>query len=64
MRDLLQEIQRRLSPDERRMLELRNEGHEWAAIASELGGSADTLRRRLSRALDRVAGELGLEGGS
>ena len=60
-RDLLQEIERRLSPDERRMLELRNEGHEWTTIALELGGSADTLRRRLSRALDRVAAQLGLD---
>jgi RNA polymerase sigma-70 factor (ECF subfamily) len=63
-RELLQEIERRLSPDERRMLELRNEGHEWTTIASELGGNPDTLRRRLSRALDRVAGQLGLDDGS
>ncbi len=63
-RDLLQEIERRLSPDERRILELRNEGHEWTTIALELGGSADTLRRRLSRALDRVAEQLGLDDGS
>jgi RNA polymerase sigma-70 factor (ECF subfamily) len=63
VRDLLQEVQRRLSPDERRMLELRNEGHDWASIASELGGSAEARRRRLSRALDRVAEQLGLDDG-
>jgi RNA polymerase sigma-70 factor (ECF subfamily) len=63
VRDLLQEVQRRLSPDERRMLELKNEGHDWASIASELGGSAEALRRRLSRALDRVAEQLGLDDG-
>jgi RNA polymerase sigma-70 factor (ECF subfamily) len=60
-RDLLQEVQRRLSPEERRVLELRNQGCDWAAIASELGGSAEALRRKLSRALDRIAEELGLD---
>jgi RNA polymerase sigma-70 factor (ECF subfamily) len=60
-RDLLQEVHRRLSPDERQLLELRNQGWEWAAIASEVGVAAETLRRRLSRALDRVVADLGLE---
>jgi RNA polymerase sigma-70 factor (ECF subfamily) len=60
-RDLLQEVHRRLSSDERRLMEMRNQGHDWAAIAAELGGAAEALRRRLSRALDRVAEELGLD---
>ena len=63
-RDLLQEVHRRLSADERQILELRNQGGNWAAIAAELGGSADALRRKLSRALDRVAEQLGLDYGS
>jgi RNA polymerase sigma-70 factor (ECF subfamily) len=63
-RDLLQEVQRRLSPEERRILELKNEGQDWASIASELGGSAEALRRKLSRALDRVAEQLGLDNAS
>jgi RNA polymerase sigma factor (sigma-70 family) len=60
-RDLLQEVHRRLSADERRILELRNQGSDWAAIATELGGSAEALRRKLSRALDRVAEQMGLD---
>jgi RNA polymerase sigma-70 factor (ECF subfamily) len=60
-RDLLQEVHRRLSADERRLLELRTQGYDWSAIASEIGGGAEALRRRLSRALDRIAGQLGLE---
>jgi RNA polymerase sigma-70 factor (ECF subfamily) len=60
-RDLLQEVHRRLSPDDRRLLEMRNQGFDWPAIASEIGGGAGTLRRRLSRALDRIAGQLGLD---
>src|SRR5262245_17783337 len=62
-RDLLQEVHRRLSPEERRLLELRNQGYEWTAIASEVGGGAEALRRRLSRALDRVSEQLGLDDG-
>jgi RNA polymerase sigma factor (sigma-70 family) len=61
VRDLLHEIRRRLSADERRILELKNQGQSWAAIASELGGTAEALRMRLSRALDRIAKELGLD---
>jgi RNA polymerase sigma factor (sigma-70 family) len=61
VRDLLQEIHRRLSADERRILELRNQGSDWAAIAAELGSNAEALRRKLSRALDRVAQQLGLD---
>ena len=61
MRDLLQEVQRRLSADERRLLELRNQGCDWAAIAAEVGGAAETLRKKLARAIDRVVDELGLD---
>jgi RNA polymerase sigma factor (sigma-70 family) len=60
-RDLLQEVRRRLSPDERQLLDLRNEGNDWAEIATRLGGSAGTLGKRLKRALDRVAEQIGLD---
>ena len=61
VRDMLQEVHRRLSVDERRILELRNEGCDWTSIAAELGGSAEALRHKLSRALNRVAEQLGLD---
>src|SRR5262245_13398525 len=35
--DLLGEVQRRLSSDERELLELRNRGFDWSAIAATLG---------------------------
>jgi RNA polymerase sigma factor (sigma-70 family) len=60
-RDLLQEVRRRLSADERQLLDLRNEGHDWPAIAARLDGGAEALRKRLARALDRVAEQLGLD---
>jgi RNA polymerase sigma factor (sigma-70 family) len=59
--DLQQEIRRRLAPDEWQLLELRNRGHDWAEIAAQVGGLAESLRKKLSRAIDRVVGELGLD---
>lgn len=60
-RELLHEVDRRLSPEERRIAQLRAAGHDWADVADQCGGSAEALRKRLVRALDRVARELGLE---
>jgi RNA polymerase sigma-70 factor (ECF subfamily) len=60
-RELLQEVQRRLSPEERRLVELRSQGLDWAAIAGQLGGSPEALRKRLARATERVAHELGMD---
>jgi RNA polymerase sigma factor (sigma-70 family) len=60
-RDLLQEVRRRLPPAERQLLDLRNEGHEWAEIAERVGGGAGALCKKLARALDRVAEQMGLD---
>ncbi len=60
-RELLREVQRRLSAEELRLVELRNQGRDWAAIAAELGGSPEALRKKLARGLARVAGQLGLD---
>ena len=61
VRDLQQEVRRRLAPDEWQLLELRNQGHDWAEIAAQAGGLAGALRKKLARAIDRVINELGLE---
>jgi RNA polymerase sigma-70 factor (ECF subfamily) len=60
-RELLEEVHRRLEPDERRLVELRNQGHDWAAIAAEVGGTPAALRQKLHRALARLTRQLGLE---
>jgi RNA polymerase sigma-70 factor (ECF subfamily) len=60
-RDLLAEARRRLTPGERLLLELRDEGRTWEEIAATLGGSPDALRIRLTRAVKRIAAELGLD---
>jgi RNA polymerase sigma-70 factor (ECF subfamily) len=62
-RELLEEVHRRLTPDERQLVELRNQGHDWNAIAAQVGGNAATLRQKLHRALARLTRELGLEDG-
>jgi RNA polymerase sigma-70 factor (ECF subfamily) len=59
--ELLCEARRRLTPAERQLAELRGQGHDWADIATDLDEDAVVLRKRLSRALDRVARELGLD---
>lgn len=61
-RELLGELDRRLSPEERQLVELRTRGHDWADIADRLRGTPEALRKKHARALDRVAKELGLEG--
>jgi RNA polymerase sigma-70 factor (ECF subfamily) len=63
-RELLDEVRKRLSAEERAIADRRAEGHDWAAIAAELGGSPDGRRMQLARALDRVSAELGLDDGS
>ncbi|MFO0845636.1 MAG: sigma-70 family RNA polymerase sigma factor [Gemmataceae bacterium] len=60
-RELLQEVHRRLAPDELRLVELRNQGHDWAAVAKVVGGNPVALRQKLHRALARVARQVGLE---
>jgi RNA polymerase sigma factor (sigma-70 family) len=60
-RELLDEALRRFSPEERRILDGREQGGQWAEIAAELGVSPDAIRKKLARAVDRVAHELGLD---
>jgi RNA polymerase sigma-70 factor (ECF subfamily) len=60
-RDLLEAVRRGLTDDERSVADRRAQGQDWAAIAADLGGTPEALRKKLSRALDRVARQLGLE---
>jgi len=60
-RELLREFRMRLSGAEQKLADLRALGRSWPEIAAELGEDADTLRMRLTRAIDRVVRELRLE---
>jgi RNA polymerase sigma-70 factor (ECF subfamily) len=59
-RELIEEVSRRLSAEERDLLEQRALGHEWTTLAEQRGASAVTLRKKLTRALSRVVAEMGL----
>jgi RNA polymerase sigma-70 factor (ECF subfamily) len=60
-RELLNEVHRRLSAEERHLADLREQGFDWAAVADRVGGTPQALRKQLSRAVGRVARELGLD---
>jgi RNA polymerase sigma factor (sigma-70 family) len=59
--ELLEEFRKRLTDEERQLADQRALGREWTDIAAELGDSPEALRKRLTRAIDRVTRELGLE---
>jgi RNA polymerase sigma factor (sigma-70 family) len=58
--ELVQEAYRRLTPEERQLLDGRKEGREWSVLAAEMGDSPEALRKKLARAVQRVLRELGL----
>ena len=60
-RELLDEVRRRLTAEERQLADLRAEGHQWAEIAARLGGSPKARCKQLARAARRVGRELGLD---
>jgi len=62
-REMLAAFRGRLNDEERRLADLRAGGKEWADIASEVGGTAEARRKQLTRAVARVARELGLDVG-
>jgi len=59
--DFLREFRGRLSKEERLLWDRRSNDHSWQTIAAELGATAESLRQKYSRAVHRVARELGLE---
>jgi hypothetical protein len=60
-RETLQELRRRLSPEERQIADLRSEGCEWNVIAEELGGTPQARRKQLARAVTRAFQEIGCD---
>jgi RNA polymerase sigma-70 factor (ECF subfamily) len=59
-RELLEKVRGGLGPDERYLAEQRSLGRTWQELADELGGTDVALRKKLTRALDRVMAGLGL----
>jgi RNA polymerase sigma-70 factor (ECF subfamily) len=59
-RELLQAVRDRLDPAERYLADQRALGRTWQELGDELGATDVALRKRLTRALDRLMGEMGL----
>jgi RNA polymerase sigma-70 factor (ECF subfamily) len=59
--ELLRRFRESLSSEERTLADLRGQGVTWADIASRLGGTAAARRSQLTRAIDRVSKDLGLD---
>lgn len=59
--ELVEEFNRRMSPRERELMQLRKDGLSWAEIAARLHGSDEGLRKQLDRAYERIVRELGLK---
>jgi RNA polymerase sigma factor (sigma-70 family) len=62
-RELLSALLDRLTPEERELARRRALGQSWNEIAAELGETAQAVRMRLSRAIDRVSPALGMDDG-
>lgn len=60
-RELQATIMARLPEAERDIVEQRLQGQTWAELAHRRGELPDAVRKRFGRALDVVAGHLGLE---
>jgi hypothetical protein len=60
--DFAEAIRKRLSEGQRVLFNLKAKGLTWPEIARSVGGRADALRMRLTRALAVILGELGCQG--
>jgi len=57
--EVLAAVHEKLSDEENYLLDQRADGKSWNALAGELKSRPDAVRKRMARAIDRVAGELG-----
>ncbi len=60
-RELLARFREALTEDERRIADLRGHGASWEDVAAQVGGTAKARRMQLSRAVNRVVRQLGLD---
>lgn len=62
-RELLERMRASLTDEEREIANLRGQGLAWDQIAERLGGTGNTRRMQLTRGIERVGRELGLDDG-
>lgn len=53
-RELVAEVLKYLTEEERWVVEKRTHGVDWATLAAELGTSPEALRKKIDRAIERV----------
>lgn len=58
--ELVEAVRARLSPDELYLLNQRLSGRSWGDLANERQSTSEAIRKRVTRAIDRVARELGV----
>jgi RNA polymerase sigma-70 factor (ECF subfamily) len=59
-RELVDLVRHRLSTDEQLLLDRWMEGDDWQILAGNVGSTPEAVRKRLTRAIDRAASDLGL----
>jgi RNA polymerase sigma factor (sigma-70 family) len=60
-RELLERMRASLTDEEREIADLRGQGLAWEQVAERLGGNGNTRRMQLTRGIERVGRELGLD---
>jgi RNA polymerase sigma-70 factor (ECF subfamily) len=60
-KELLNAFHERFTPEERQLADCRAKGQEWAEIADRLGGTPESRRKQLTRAIERISQQLGLD---
>jgi RNA polymerase sigma-70 factor (ECF subfamily) len=60
-RELAEEFLRRLTPEERELWDLHQQGLPWSEVAALVGGTAQARNKQVARAIRRVRREMGLE---
>lgn len=63
-REQLELMRASLTDEEREIADLRGQGLAWEAVAERLGGSGQARRMQLTRGIERVGRELGLDDGN
>lgn len=58
--ELLEKFRENLTPEELRIADMRRDGLKWDAVAEHFREAPEAIRKRFSRAIDRVAAEFGL----
>lgn len=60
-REILEQVRNRLNPQERYLADQRSQGRSWHELSEEVGGTDVALRKKLTRALNRILSELGVD---